>query len=74
MESWFSDKLRLPEFLSFCVTWHLHNGRESCDVGLKSDLFRGIRLSEQFLYLNKVLLLRFLVLRDINSRFCSKTQ
>ena len=27
------------------------DGRESCDVGLKSDLFRGIRrLSEQFLY------------------------
>ena len=29
--------------------WHLHNGRESCDVGLKRDLFRGIWLSEQFL-------------------------
>ena len=28
----------------------LHDGRESCDVGLKGDLFRGIELSEQFLY------------------------
>ena len=56
------------------MTWHLHDRRESCDVGLNSDLSRGIRLSEQFLYKNKVLLLRFLVLREINSRFCSKTQ
>ena len=39
-------------------------------VGLKSDLFRGIRLSEQFLYK----LLRVWVYREINSRFCSKTQ
>ena len=34
------------EFLSFCVTWHLHDGRESCDVGLNGDLFRGIRRSD----------------------------
>ena len=27
------------EFLSFCVTRLLHDGRESCNVGLKSDLF-----------------------------------
>ena len=41
---------------------------ESCDVGWKSDLFRGIWLSEQ-------LLLGFWVLsREINSRFCSKLQ
>ena len=33
-----------------CVTWHLHDGRKSCDVGLKGDLFRGVQLSEQFLY------------------------
>ena len=32
---------------------------ESCDVGLKGDLFRGIQLSEQFSYYNKVFLLRF---------------
>ena len=38
------------EFLSFCVTWPLHDGRESCYVGLTGDLFRGIQLSEQFLY------------------------
>ena len=56
------------------MTWLLRDGRESCDVGLKGELFRGIRLSEKFLYENKVLLLRFWVLRDINSRFCSKTQ
>ena len=43
--SWFSDRPRLN-----CVTWHLHDGRESCDFGLKGDLFRGIRLFEQFLY------------------------
>ena len=24
------------------MAWHLHDGRESCVVGLKSDLFRGI--------------------------------
>ena len=30
--------------------WHLHDGGENCDIGLKGDLFRGIRLSEQFLY------------------------
>ena len=54
--------------------WPLHEGRESCDVGLKSDLFRGIQLAEQFLYWNKVLLLRFWVLWEINSRFCNKTQ
>ena len=29
------------DFLSFCLTRHLHDGRESCHVGLKSDLFRG---------------------------------
>ena len=34
------------------MTWPLHGGRESCYVGLKSDLFRGIQLSEQFLYIN----------------------
>ena len=65
------------EFLSFCVTWHLPfthvDGRESCDVGLKGDLFGGVRLPEQSLCWKKVLLLRFLVLREINSRFCSKT-
>ena len=31
------------------MTWHLHDGRESCHVGLKSDLFRGILLSKQFM-------------------------
>ena len=56
------------------MTWPLHDGRESCYVGLKGDLFRGIQLSELFLYSNKVLLLRFLVLLEINSRACSKTQ
>ena len=56
------------------MTWPLHDGRESCYVGLKGALFRGIQLSEQFLCKNKVLLLRFWVLREINSRFCSKTQ
>ena len=35
------------EFLSFCVTQHLHDGGESYNVGLKSDLFRGILLSKQ---------------------------
>ena len=56
------------------MTWHLHDGRESCDVDLKGHLFRETQLSEQFLYWNKVLLLRFWVLREINSRFCSKTR
>jgi len=27
------------EFLSFCVTQHLHSGLKSCHVDLKSDLF-----------------------------------
>ena len=40
----------------------------------KVTFLREIRLSEQFLYWNKVLLLRFLVLREVNSSFCSKTQ
>ena len=53
-----NDKTTL-EFLSFCVTWHFHDERESSDVGLKGDLFWGIQLSEQFLYENKVSLLRF---------------
>ena len=44
MGSWFSDRLRL-NFLAFYI-----DGQESCDVGLKSDLFREIWLSEQFLY------------------------
>ena len=29
MGSWFSDRLTTLQFLSFCVTWHLHDGRES---------------------------------------------
>ena len=41
---------------------------------LKSDLFRGIWLPEQFLYYKKVLFWCFWVTRGINSRFCSKTQ
>ena len=36
--------------LSFCVTRHLHDGQESCRVGLKNDLFRKILLSKQFMY------------------------
>ena len=44
MGSWFCDSPR------FRVTWLLHDGQESCDVGQKSDLFQGIRLSEHFLY------------------------
>ena len=36
------------EFLSFCVTQRLHDGGESYNVGLKSDLFRGTLLSKQF--------------------------
>ena len=40
----------------------------------KVTFLREIRLSEQFLNWNKVLLLRFLVLREVNSSFCSKTQ
>ena len=50
MGSWFSDCLATLKFLSFCVTWHLHDRRESYDVGLKGNLFLGIQLSEQFLY------------------------
>ena len=38
------------EFLSYCVTWHLHDGREGCHVGWKSDVFRRILLSKQFMY------------------------
>ena len=38
------------------------------------DLFREIWLSEQFLYYEKVLFWCFWVSREINSRFCSKTQ
>ena len=38
------------------------------------DLFRGIWLSEQFLHEKKVLFWCFWVSREINSRFCSKTQ
>ena len=38
------------------------------------DLFRGIWLSKQFLYWKKVLFWCFWVFREINSRFCSKTQ
>ena len=34
MGSWFCDRLRL-NFLSFCVTWHLRDGRESCHVCYK---------------------------------------
>ena len=30
-----------------CVTWQLHDGHKSCHVALKSNLFRGIWLSEQ---------------------------
>ena len=45
---------------------------------LKSDLFRDllreIWLPEQFLYYKKVLFWCFWVSREINSRFCSKTQ
>ena len=36
----FCDKSTL-EFLSFYVTWHLHEGWESCQVGWKSVLFGG---------------------------------
>ena len=47
-------------------------------IWLKSDLFRdlfrGIWRSEQFLYEKKVLFSCFLVYREINLRFCSKTQ
>ena len=41
---------------------------------LKSDLFRGIRLSEQFLYWKKCYFYCFWVPRETNLRFCSKTQ
>ena len=41
---------------------------------LKSDLFRGIWLPEQFLYYKRVLFWCFWVFQEINSRFCSKTQ
>ena len=34
------------EFLSFCMTRHLHDGLEGCHDGQKSDLFRRIWLSE----------------------------
>ena len=56
MGSWFSDRPRLNLF----DAWHLNDGRESCDVGLKGDLFRGIRLSEQLLYYIKVSIVLFL--------------
>ena len=35
------------------MTLHLQDGRDSCHVGLKSDLSRGIRLSEKFMYQKK---------------------
>ena len=38
---------RRLEYLSFCITQPLHDGRESCYVGLKRDLFWGILLAEQ---------------------------
>ena len=38
------------------------------------DLFRGIWLSEQFLYYKKVLFWCFRVFGETNSGFCSKTQ
>ena len=47
------------------MTWHWHDRWESCDVVLKSDSFREIQLSEP---------LRFWVLWEISSCFCSKTQ
>ena len=69
MGVWFCDRLR---FKLLIFAWRgIYMTGES---GLKSDLFLGIRLSEQFLYKNKLLLLRFWVLREINSRFCSKTR
>ena len=65
---------RTLEFLSFCVTWHLHDGRESCDVGLKVTYFG------EFGYLNssciriKYYCYVFEFFEEMNSRFCSKTQ
>ena len=58
------------KFLSFCVTWHLHDGRESCHVGKKW------RISGNFFYLSleRVLLWCLWVPRGINSRFCTKTR
>ena len=38
------------EFLSFCVTQHLHDGKKSCHVGQKNYSFQGILLSKQFMY------------------------
>ena len=49
--SWFCDRASTLEFLSFCVTRHLHrDGQESCHVRQKSDLFQEILLSKQFMY------------------------
>ena len=47
------------------MTRHLHDGRESCHAGQKSDLFRGIWLSEEFMYFKKVFFKSFLVPREI---------
>ena len=51
------------------MTRHLLDGRG----GLKSDLFRGIWPTEQYV-LEIVLFYCFWVSREINLRFCSKTQ
>ena len=62
------------EFLSFCVTRHLHDGRVGEKVTHLGTYFG------EFGYLNsssvrkKVLFWCFWVARGINSRFCSKTQ
>ena len=45
--SWFCDRASTLEFLSFCVTRHLHwDGQESCHVGQKMTYIR------KFCYLN----------------------
>ena len=50
----------------------VHDGRESCHVGLKSDMFRGILLSKQYsYYYGNVYEFREL---GINTRFFSKTR
>ena len=38
------------EFLSFCMTRHLHDGQESCHVDWKYISFQGILISKQFMY------------------------
>ena len=47
---WDAEVTKSLRLLSFRMTQHLHGDQVICHVGLKSDSFWGILLSEQFFY------------------------